>query len=131
MIMDKRVLIEAAAEAALKAYAPYSGLRVGAAVLGNDDRIYTGANIENASFGLTVCAERNAVAAAVLAGIRSIRAAAVFSPDYQGILYPCGACRQVISEFGSPDTVIIVSDRDFNLTERTLGEIFPGDELKL
>lgn len=131
MIMDNRVLIEAAADAALKAYAPYSGLRVGAAVLGNDDRIYTGANIENASFGLTVCAERNAVAAAVQAGVRSISAVAIYSPDYKGILYPCGACRQVISEFGSRETVIIVSDRDFNMTVRSLGDIFPGDELKL
>ncbi len=128
--MDTRSLLEAAANAAEKAYAPYSRLRVGAAVLDEHGNVYTGVNVENASFGLTVCAERNAVAAAVGAGCGKIRAVAIYSPDYPGILYPCGACRQVIAEFGDSSTVIVVSDRSFGFTEKRLGEIFPGDELK-
>ena len=105
MEANQSELLEAARAARENAYAPYSGFRVGAAALGEDGRIYTGVNVENTSYGLTVCAERNAVAAAVAAGNRRVRAVAI-STDRPGTM-PCGACRQVIREIG-PDAVVIV-----------------------
>jgi cytidine deaminase len=93
-----------AREAAAQAYAPYSGFPVGAAVLG-DGMIYGGANVENASFGLSVCAERNAIFAAVAGGARRIEAVALYTPTPTAAT-PCGACLQVIAEFG-PDAVIL------------------------
>jgi cytidine deaminase len=98
-------LLEAARSAKANAYAPYSGFRVGAAALGEDGQVYTGVNVENASYGLTTCAERNAVGAAVTAGNRRITAVAI-SAGRPGIT-PCGACRQVVYEFG-PDAVVII-----------------------
>ena len=96
-------LVRAARAARRRAYAPYSNFPVGAAVLAEDGSIYAGANVENASFGLTQCAERVAVQSAVAAGRRRLRAVAVAGPD--GIS-PCGACRQVMAEFGV-DTVVL------------------------
>ncbi len=93
-------LKEAARRASLNAYCPYSRFPVGAAVLTESGEIYAGANVENASYGLTLCAERNAVAQAIAAGNRQILAVAVFTPT-PSPTPPCGACRQVIAEFGS------------------------------
>ncbi len=95
------------ARAALKrAYAPYSNFQVGAAVLLEDGRIFTGCNVENASYGLTICAERNAVFAAVAASARKPAIVAVAVVNRRGVpCSPCGACRQVIAEFG-PDAVV-------------------------
>ena len=81
------------------AYAPYSGFSVGAALLGRDGRVWTGANVENASYGLSMCAERVALFHAVAAGSRSFDAIAVAGPDGVATL-PCGACRQALWEFG-------------------------------
>jgi cytidine deaminase len=89
-------LLESARRAQRNAYAPYSRFPVGAAVLAEDGRIFLGCNVENSSFGLTVCAERNAVAAAVVAGARPVAAAVVANQDN---IVPCGACRQVLAEF--------------------------------
>jgi cytidine deaminase len=97
-------LVAAAREARERAYAPYSHFRVGAAVLAGG-KVFTGANIENASYPLSVCAERNAVAAAVLAGERTIDAVAV-AADEDRPTPPCGGCRQVLWEFGPSSTVI-------------------------
>ena len=95
------------ARAAMKcAYAPYSKFQVGAAVLLQDGRIFTGCNVENASYGLTICAERNAIFAAVAASARKPAIVAVAVVNHRGApCSPCGACRQVIAEFG-PDAVV-------------------------
>jgi len=99
--------VRAAFAARRRAYAPYSKFAVGAAVLAADGTIYAGCNVENASYGLTVCAERVAMHSAVAAGRRRLRAVAVAGPS--GIT-PCGACRQVMDEFGV-ETVILAAPR--------------------
>jgi cytidine deaminase len=95
-------LFALAGEAAGMAYVPYSKFRVGAALLGEDGRIFTGCNVENRSYGLTICAERNAVFHAVSQGCRSFLALAIVTPDSREPVGPCGACRQVLSEFMPP-----------------------------
>src|SRR4051794_32560384 len=105
-------LLEAAREASRSAYCPYSNFHVGAAVWAGG-RIFTGANLENASYGLTICAERTAAFAAVLAGAVPIEAVAVACVDApQGsetsLLMPCGACRQVLAEFAGPEVPVVV-----------------------
>ncbi len=100
-------LIEAAAQVRRSAYVPYSHFAVGAALLGADGQVYTGYNVENASFGLTICAERNALAHAVSRGARQFSAIAVLTGN--GVT-PCGACRQVLSEFNPHMTVIVIDE---------------------
>jgi cytidine deaminase len=101
-------LVEAARRVRRNARAPYSDFRVGAAVLDERNRIHIGCNLENASYGLTVCAERNAVAAAVAAGARRIRAVAVVT-EARPLSTPCGACRQVLAEVGGPEVSIVLA----------------------
>ena len=115
-----------------RAHAPYSKFRVGSAVLAGGT-IYTGANIENASYGLAICAERTAVIAAVLAGHKAIEAVAVYT-DARPPSSPCGACRQFIAEFADPAGVqIIAFNREGMRREWTLAQLLPdafsGDEL--
>jgi len=98
-------LREAAIAASQKAYCPYSRFAVGAALLTDDGRIFAGCNVENASYGLTICAERNAVFHAVAAGVRRIVALVVFTPTSTATA-PCGACRQVLNEFGADAEVV-------------------------
>ena len=124
--LDK--LISLAAEAREKAHAPYSNFAVGAALLAKSGRVYTGCNVENASFGLTVCAERVAVFKAVSEGEREFEAIAVVTENGAT---PCGACRQVLREFGD-DIQVIVADtaghqRVFALTELLPEGFTPAD----
>lgn len=110
--MDAKELMKMAIEARQNAYAPYSHFAVGAALLAESGRVYTGCNIENASYGLTCCAERNAIFAAVGAGERRFKMLAVAADSPEPVA-PCGACRQVIAEFGIPLVVM------GNLKEKT------------
>ena len=120
----QEALLEQARAASTRAYAPYSRFAVGAAVLADDGRVFTAANVENASYGLTSCAERNAVFAAVFAGVRKIVAVAIHTPTGEPVS-PCGACRQVIHEFGA--TALVVSCCDGAGRQRwTIDQLLPG-----
>ncbi|HEV8224113.1 MAG TPA: cytidine deaminase [Rubrobacteraceae bacterium] len=105
--MDLDAVMDAARDASRNAYAPYSNFRVGAAILTEGGQIHAGCNVENASYGLAICAERNAAFAMALANPedREIRLVAVFSPD-AAPCFPCGACRQVLREFGCKEVVV-------------------------
>ena len=118
--------LRAAARAAREqAYAPYSHFTVGAAVQTADGRRFSGVNVENASYGLTICAERAAVFAAVAAGAKRIAAVAVSGPD-GATTPPCGACRQVLAEFGAADVPLSYARADGDWTDTTLGELLPA-----
>lgn len=99
-------LLQAAKRARERSYSPYSKYKVGAAVLASDGRIFSAANVENASYGLTVCAERVAIFKGVSEGLKEVEAIAVVSASHNEA-YPCGACRQVIHEFGKSSVVIV------------------------
>ena len=119
-------LLAMAAEARHHAHAPYSEYRVGAALLAEDGRVTTGCNVENASYGLTICAERVAIGSAVAAGHTAFMAIAIVAGDGPHP-YPCGACRQVLSEFGAADlSVYIANANDLEAYESTtLGALLP------
>lgn len=102
------MLIERARSAARRAYCPYSRFRVGAALLTSDGSVFSGCNVENASYGLTICAERSAISAAVSAGHRKFRAIAVVASGSKPPV-PCGACLQVLAEFCRPSTQVLLS----------------------
>jgi cytidine deaminase len=116
-------LVDAAREAQRHAYAPYSHFRVGAALLAEDGTIYTGCNVENASYGLTICAERAAVFAAARAGVRRFRRIVV-ATDVDPPASPCGACRQVLAEFGLDVQVEAVGPQRSRTW--TLAELLPA-----
>jgi cytidine deaminase len=116
-------LVTAARAAQARAYAPYSNFRVGAALEGEDGAVYTGCNVENASYGLTICAERAAVCAAVVAGTRRLRRAVVVT-DVDPPAAPCGACRQVLSEFGPGMRVEAYGPH--SEASWTMGELLPS-----
>jgi cytidine deaminase len=116
-------LIEHAKEAIQFSYAPYSKFRVAAAVLGDNNQIYTGVNVENASYGLSQCAERSAICTAIASGARTITNVVVYTPT-QRPTPPCGACRQVIQEFGPSVAVLSVCDSELQLNW-TLSDLLP------
>jgi len=118
---DRRALIAQALEAREHAYAPYSRYRVGAALLGRSGRVYTGANVENAAYPLTTCAERIAVAKAVSEGEREFIALAVATANGAP---PCGSCRQIMCEFGK-ETTVLIADTNGNYRETTVAELLP------
>ena len=126
--MDKNELLKIAKEARERAYAPYSDFFVGAALLCEDGSVYTGCNVENASFSPTCCAERTAIFKAVSDGKRSFSAIAVVGgkkdSDILSPCYPCGVCRQVISEFCGDDLLVITENN--GISESTaFGDILP------
>ena len=116
-------LAASAREASRRAYCPYSRFPVGAAVLTGSGEVFAGCNVENASYGLTVCAERNAVFQAVARGQREVTAVAVYTPTAEPTA-PCGACRQVLNEFGPDAVVLSVCDGPGTLRAR-LSELLP------
>lgn len=127
---DIEHMMQAALDARAGAYAPYSKFAVGAAVLTGKRKIYTGANIENASYGLTICAERTAIGAAVMAGHSDLRALLVVGgnievADRSRRITPCGACRQVMAEFMSDDAVIISAALDGSHESVILKNLLP------
>ena len=120
--MNAEDLVRHAIEARENAYAPYSRYKVGAAVLTESGRVFTGCNVENASFGLTVCAERNAMFKAVSEGERVLAAVAVVAEDGASM---CGACRQVLTEFGG-GAAVYLADPTGRFSETTLNRLLPG-----
>jgi cytidine deaminase len=117
-------MLDAARAVLPRAYAPYSGFHVGAALLNADGAIRTGVNIENASYPLSVCAERNAVGSMVVSGERKILAVAV-ATDAPTPTPPCGGCRQVLWEFGDADTPVVAEGADGARARWRLGDLLP------
>jgi homotetrameric cytidine deaminase len=119
-----RELIEMARLALQKAYVPYSSFPVACALLSTDGTVHVGVNIENASFGLTVCAERCAVFSSVAAGHRNFVAGAVVTSTGKEVM-PCGACRQVLAEFCNDDTPLYFESQDGRIAYTTVGQLLP------
>jgi len=125
--MNKHIrneLIQRAVDAKNTSYSPYSKFRVGASILTDDGEIFAGCNVENASYGLAICAERNAIFQAAFAGKRKIVAVAVTS-DERSFLTPCGACRQVISEFANGNAEVILISSTGKTKSLKFEKIFP------
>ncbi len=127
--MELTELLKEAEKISKRAYAPYSHFPVGAALLGENGQIYYGVNVENRSFGLTNCAERTALFSALTDGITRFRGIAIFAPAGENPTSPCGACRQVLSEFVSSDFPVIFGNREDNYIITTMGELLPHDGL--
>ncbi len=124
MIDPIRILKEKAIQAASKAYAPYSNFKVGCTLLTHSGSVYSGCNVENASYGLTVCAERNAIANAIIGeGSIKIKKIVIYT-NTDLPTPPCGACRQVIHEFGNPEIHSFCNGKTF--TTFRLSELLPG-----
>lgn len=122
--MNKQHLVNEAIEARKNAYSPYSKFKVGAAVLTNNNTIFRGCNIENASYGLTNCAERTAIFKAVSENDSNIQAIAIVG-DTEGPISPCGACRQVIAEFSNVNTKVYLANLKGDIKETTIEELLP------
>jgi cytidine deaminase len=121
--MDIRALVKAAQLARQRAHAPYSKYHVGAAILTADGETYVGCNVENASYGLTMCAERCAVGAAIAGGAKQIVAIVICTEDGGA---PCGACRQVLAEFGDDIRVISVNSSGEIVLDTTIATLLPN-----
>jgi len=124
--MDDRQLVDAARVAALGSYSPYSGFRVGAAVLGSEGEVFTGANVENAAYPAGSCAEAAAIDTAVSSGVLEIATVAVACVDADAVdgAYPCGRCRQIMSEF-DVERVLVTAGEGSEVREHTLDELLP------
>ncbi len=124
MELDRKKLIAAARDAREFSYSPFSGFRVGAALLTAQGEIYTGCNIENSAYSPTLCAERCAVAKAVSEGRRQFVAIAVVGPE-DAYTTPCGVCRQVLYEFCDESLIVLCGGTEEHYWETTLGELLP------
>jgi len=122
--MDPNKLIFVAKKAMERAYAPYSNYKVGAALVCSDGTVFKGCNIENASYGLTNCAERTAIFSAIAAGKKEFKAIAIAASG-EPTPFPCGACRQVLAEFCGPDFPIYVASGADTYETTTLDELLP------
>lgn len=122
MVYEK--MIEKARKASENAYVPYSKFPVGACVLAESGEVYTGCNFENSSYGMTICAERNAIGSAIAAGERKIKAVAIYSPKMNNCV-PCGACRQVMSEFVSDEGLNVITQTAGGIKVYNLNELLP------
>ncbi|MCL2791581.1 MAG: cytidine deaminase [Spirochaetaceae bacterium] len=127
--MDYIKLKEAAIKVSTFSYAPYSNFHVGASIQCKDGTIYSGCNIENRSYGLTNCAERSAVFNAIGNGKKDFAAIAIYSPDSAYPLPPCGACRQVLTEFCDKSVPVFFAGKDKNFEMLLLKELYPFDSL--
>lgn len=124
MEIDYKLLMDKAKEAAQTSYSPFSRFAVGAAVLTPNGKIYQGCNVENSSFGLTICAERCAIFKAVSEGEREILAVAIYSPNADSC-YPCGACRQVMYEFQGDNEIEVITENLGSLDIQKLSYFLP------
>lgn len=122
--MDYNVLLEKAKEVSKNAYAPYSNFPVGACVLAGSGKTYIGCNVENASYGLSICAERSAVTNAISNGEKSILAVAIYAPKMEKCL-PCGTCRQVIFEFQKEKEIEIIAETAAGIKIYKINELLP------
>ena len=127
--MSYKKLIEAATRARSRAHAPYSKFSVGAALLTKSGTIFTGCNVENVSLGLTICAERSAVAAAVAGGDKELAAIAIVT-DFPEPVFPCGACRQVLAEF-NPELQVVASTIGGRNEMALLSKLLPCSDQKI
>src|SRR6266513_3056749 len=128
MVMSHGNLVEAATRVRDQAHAPYSKFSVGAALLTKSGKIFTGCNVENVSLGLTICAERNAVAAAIAAGEKELAAIAIVT-DFPEPVFPCGACRQVLAEF-NPELEVVAATTQGRSETVSLAELLPRSRQK-
>lgn len=124
MEIDYKLLMDTAKEAAKKSYSPFSKFAVGAGVLTSSGKVYGGCNIENSSFGMTICAERCAIFKAVSDGEREIIAVAIYSPN-EDDCYPCGACRQVMYEFQGEREIEIITEENSELNIKKMSDFLP------
>lgn len=124
MIYDYKILMDKAKEASKMSYSPFSRFAVGACVLAKSGKIYSGCNVENSSFGMTICAERCAIFKAISEGEREILAVAIYSPNADDC-NPCGACRQVMYEFQGDTEIEVITEELGQLNIRKLGIYLP------
>lgn len=120
----KKQLLDAAIKARSNSYSPYSNCKVGSALLMDDQRIFSGCNVENASYGATICAERSAVFSAIGQGFKNVKVILVVTDSLEP-WPPCGMCRQVLSEFATAEVPVLLCNLDGVMREKTLGELCP------
>lgn len=123
------VLIEKAIGAAQHSYSPYSNYKVGAALMTEDGQIFEGCNVENASYGATICAERTAALKAVYAGRKKFKIIAIYGENAEGdpdFAFPCGICRQFLAEFAAPDMKVLICKSPDQYQEYSLAELLPA-----
>lgn len=123
-IMSNKEIIELADKVKENAYSPYSKFKVGAVIIGNNNEVFVGCNVENASFGVTNCAERTALFSGVAKGVKKFSKIGIMSSSEE-FTFPCGICRQALFEFMSEDGIVILSNKNRDIKEYTIKELLP------
>ncbi|HZJ68999.1 MAG TPA: cytidine deaminase [Candidatus Eisenbacteria bacterium] len=133
-LQKKKELIAQAIEASQSSYSPYSNYRVGAALLCQDASVYTGCNVENASYGGSICAERTAIVKAVSAGQKEFKALAIYGAradtaieDNDQYAFPCGICRQFLYEFAQDDLLVLIARNQDDFIQRSMADLLPDN----